>query len=206
VRRSPIRFRNIVISLVDTWAASSAGALSLSENSLYTVEAFRDFLEHLEPDGTLLVNRWDREFDRLLALGAAGLRSIGAEQPSNHLFACGHSNSTALLVKRTPLTPDEIARLRANCEANRFYEVFAPDRQGSPLRRALAGAGDPGAIARNAAVDLSAPTDDRPFFFYSIPTRRFAKVVTDLPTLEKEQAGLLTLIGLLVTSTALAMV
>ena len=38
-------------------AASSVGALALSENSLYTVEAFRDFLEHLTPEGTLTVNR-----------------------------------------------------------------------------------------------------------------------------------------------------
>src|SRR4029078_3458548 len=40
VRRSPRRYDIIQASLVDTWAATSAGAYALSENSLYTVEAF----------------------------------------------------------------------------------------------------------------------------------------------------------------------
>ena len=45
------------LSLVDTWAASAAGAFVLTENSLYTVEAFRTYLEHLEPDGLLSIAR-----------------------------------------------------------------------------------------------------------------------------------------------------
>ncbi|MFT3770405.1 MAG: hypothetical protein QM820_33680 [Minicystis sp.] len=206
VRRSPIRFRNIVISLVDTWAAASVGALSLSENSLYTVEAFADFIEHLEPEGTLTVNRWDSEFDRLLALGAAGLKRAGIEQPADHLFSCGHSRSTTLLVKRAAFTTEEIAALRNHCKANRFYEVFAPDAPRSEMRRHLAAAGNVNAIAPNHPTDLSPPTDDRPFFFYTVPTRRLAAALGNVRALEAQNQGLLTLLALLVVSVFLGVV
>ena len=44
VARSPDRFGTIQISLIDTWAATAAGAFVLGENSLYTVEAWTTFL------------------------------------------------------------------------------------------------------------------------------------------------------------------
>jgi hypothetical protein len=200
VQRSPRHYRNIVISLVDTWAAASVGALALSENSLYTVEAFRDFLEHLAPEGTLLVNRWDKEFDRLLALGAAGLRKFGSLTPADHMFGCGHSNSTSLLVKRTALAPEEVRLLRDHCRKNKFYEVFAPDAPGTARRQALVEIADPDVAVPNSPVDLSAPTDDRPFFFYSVPARMLPSVLRDAKTLKTEQMGLLTLVALACTS------
>src|SRR5258706_137053 len=40
VRRSPDKYDLIQASLVDTWAATAAGAFALTENNLYTVEAF----------------------------------------------------------------------------------------------------------------------------------------------------------------------
>ena len=46
------------MSLVDTWAATGAGAFTLSENGLYTREAWRIFLDRLTPTGVLSVSRW----------------------------------------------------------------------------------------------------------------------------------------------------
>lgn len=206
VRRSPILFRNIVISLVDTWAAASVGALALTENSLYTVEAFRDYIEHLEPSGTLLVNRWDSEFDRLLGLGIAGLRAAGAADPAAHLYACGASRSTALLLKRTPLTTAELEALRRHCRRSRFEEAFAPDDPHTELRRRISTMSSTRAAAPDAVVDLSPPTDDRPFFFYNVPTRRLPEVLRHFRALKDDNQGLLTLLGLLVVSSVLAAV
>jgi SAM-dependent methyltransferase len=206
VRRAPIKFRSIVISLVDTWAAASVGALALTENSLYTVEAVRDYIEHLTPSGTLLINRWDNEFERLLALGVAGLRAAGADAPERHLYACGAARTTSLLVKRAPFTLEEIEQLRTHCKLNRFVEAFAPDQPKSELRRRIAAFADIDVAAPDPLTDLRAPTDDRPFFFYTIPPRRLLKVVTDLKGLQTDHQGLLTLIGLLVVSVVIAAV
>ena len=50
LRRAPARrFDVIQISLIDTWAATAAGAFVLSENSLYTVEAWTLFLRTCAP-------------------------------------------------------------------------------------------------------------------------------------------------------------
>ena len=56
--RSPRKFDIIQISLVDTWASTGAGAFSLTENGLYTVDGWRVFLNHLKPGGVLSVSRW----------------------------------------------------------------------------------------------------------------------------------------------------
>lgn len=205
VRRSPIQFRNIVLSLVDTWSAASVGALALTENSLYTVEAFEDFLGRLEPEGTLLVNRWDAELDRLLALAAAGLRGVGVEHPGDHMFACGKERSTALLVKRTPLTKDEIRTLRKHCKKNKFTEAFAPDRPVDGIRRRLVTMPVREA-APDSETDLAPPTDDRPFFFYTVPARGLWAALREPSKLAEQNQGLLSLVGLFVASLAVAAV
>ncbi len=203
VRASPARYRSIVLSLVDTWAASSVGALALSENSLYTVEAFRDFVEHLAPEGTLTVNRWDHEVHRLLALSAAGLRAAGADDPKAHLFACSHDRTTAVLIKRTPLGKEEIQALRRHCGKNRFREVFAPDVSRDALAEQLV-ASRAGFIGPSGDVDLRAPTDDRPFFFHTVPAQALGKLLASPRAFAKEQQGLAMLLGLFAASGALA--
>jgi hypothetical protein len=61
--RTDQRFDLIQISLIDTWAASAAGAFALSENSLYTTEAWDLFLDRLRIDGILTVTRYFRTAD-----------------------------------------------------------------------------------------------------------------------------------------------
>jgi hypothetical protein len=52
VRRSQEKYQVLQATLVDTWASTAAGAFALSENNLYTTDAFRDYLGHLTDDGT----------------------------------------------------------------------------------------------------------------------------------------------------------
>ena len=56
--RSAGNFDLIQISLVDTWAATAAGAMALSENYLYTVEAFRLYFRKLSEGGLISTSRW----------------------------------------------------------------------------------------------------------------------------------------------------
>lgn len=56
--RSADHFDSIEMSLVDTWAATGAGAFSLSENGLYTLDGWRTFFDHLTPSGAFTVSRW----------------------------------------------------------------------------------------------------------------------------------------------------
>jgi hypothetical protein len=69
------KYDKIVIKLVDSWAAQLAGGYALSENYLYTVEAFKQYLQHLNGDnGMLVMVRWNIELPRLIPLVVESLR------------------------------------------------------------------------------------------------------------------------------------
>ena len=75
------------MSLIDTWAATGAGAFSFTENALYTVEAWRLFLERLTPDGLFTISRWHDpenlgETGRVISLAVATLLESGIAQPA----------------------------------------------------------------------------------------------------------------------------
>jgi hypothetical protein len=74
------RFDLIMIKLVDSWAAQLAGGYALSENYLYTVEAFKQYLEHLNKNhGILVMIRWNIELPRLIPLIYESLRESSNE-------------------------------------------------------------------------------------------------------------------------------
>jgi predicted membrane-bound spermidine synthase len=75
ISSSNSKYDMIVIKLVDSWAAQLAGGYALSENYLYTVEAFRQYLQHLDPhNGMLVMVRWNFELPRLMPLLIESLR------------------------------------------------------------------------------------------------------------------------------------
>ncbi|WP_437283094.1 hypothetical protein WME90_21705 [Sorangium sp. So ce375] len=204
--RTPLLFRNIVIPSTDTVEASTTGALALSEDRLYTVEGVGDFLSRLLPEGTLVLTRADADFDRLLSLAAAALRRAGAAAPKEHLFACSAAQKTALLARRTPLAREDVDALRRHCRKHRFSEILAPDRPATPVRSALVAAAAPSTSAAAALVaqgapdaeaDLTPPTDDRPFFAYTVPARRLPAVLGDVGALRAGQTALFALALLL---------
>ena len=83
IDHSPNRYDLIQISLIDTWAATAAGGLTLTENRLYTVDAREDFYRALKPGGLLSVSRWYNpqsyrgEFYRPVAIAATALQHRG---------------------------------------------------------------------------------------------------------------------------------
>ena len=108
----------ILASLIDTWAASAAGAFALTENLLYTRDAFHDYYDHLTDDGVLSISRWHPlETPRLLATGLAAWRDAGVSDPRRHamLIVTEPSNLgvqiVILLMKKSPFTPDEVATI-----------------------------------------------------------------------------------------------
>ena len=74
LRSTPQQFDVVQMTLVDTWASTAAGAFALSENNLYTVEAFREYFEHLKP------GRHDRHHPLGVPAAARGVaRGIGSD-------------------------------------------------------------------------------------------------------------------------------
>jgi len=179
--RSAERFDLIQMSMIDTWAATGAGAFSLSENGLYTVEGWRTFFDHLTPTGVFTVSRWYapsdvKETGRMMSLAIAALLSEGVANPRKHLFlaATEHGFTLAtLIVSRAPFSADDLAALTATAARLGFSVVVSPQSPvTSPVISEIVAAGTPEAASAAATrlsesyhQDLTAPTDDRPFFF-----------------------------------------
>ena len=81
IRNSQDKYDVVQMTLVDTWASTAAGAFALSENNLYTVEAFREYFEHLKPDGMIAITRWEfskpREALRVVSQAMEALHEMG---------------------------------------------------------------------------------------------------------------------------------
>jgi hypothetical protein len=167
VRRSDRRFDVIQMSLVDTWAATSAGAYVLSENNLYTVEAFVDYLDHLKPDGVLSIARWPNDSLRTLTLFIEACRKLGLGDPSRKVVVLGHANLIQMLLKRVDYTEDELRMLLGKSEEQSFdvhYMPALPSRP-QPNNDYARLVSDPAGFIASSELDFSPVTDDRPFFF-----------------------------------------
>lgn len=189
VRRSKEKYSSIQATLVDTWAASAAGAYTLSENNLYTLEAFDEFIDKLEPNGILTVTRWyapqaREEFLRLCAIARAALerRGVSPEHVRRH-FAVAHDAGRrgTMLVSRGPFSRDDIDRLATFAHANRLRLLYAPVAVSGPQAPTRSGtnsrfqdayltrfleAPDAAQFVSELSFDARPPTDDRPFFFF----------------------------------------
>lgn len=172
--RSADHFDSIQMSLVDTWAATGAGAFSLSENGLYTLQGWRTFFDHLTPSGTFTVSRWYspnnvNETGRMLSLAMATLMDEHISSPREHIFLAAVENLATLIVARAPFTPEELANLTAIADRLHFTILVSPQSQTKyPVLSEIMGATTPQGLNEAVAkypLDLSAPTDDRPFFF-----------------------------------------
>ena len=181
VRRTTDRYDVIQASLVDTWAATAAGAYTLTENTLYTVEAFNDYLDHLTDDGVLTITRWVFDGLRLISLAQAACESRGWDAASR-LAVVQHDRVATFLLKRTPFTGAEVARLRSESDRLGFRVLYAPGLDGSAPVIAPDDQVDgwnTGEYARlirtpdrerffaELTNDIRPTTDDRPFYFHT---------------------------------------
>lgn len=174
----------IQISLIDTWAATASGAFVLTENSLYTTEAWRIFLDHLTPHGILSVSRWyyaDRpgEVYRLATLASTTLMQMGVARPGDHYAivraraaaANGPDGVGTMLVSRDPLTPQDLDTLESVASRLQFEVVQSPRHSADETFASIASGDRLATAIENHPLNISAPTDDTPFFFHMLRLR-----------------------------------
>ena len=169
VRRTDRSFDVILMGFVDSWAAVASGGLSLSENHLYTVEAFRDYLDHLTPDGQLLILRWDVDVPRLVSNAVA---LLGVEEAGQ---ARGRSPGDARGRPRGPAADDLHAQEEAldrgrdgpdGRVARRASPSSSPGRHvDEPYASLFSGRTSFAEYVAQAKTRVDPVFDDRPFFF-----------------------------------------
>jgi hypothetical protein len=191
ISSSNSKYDMIIIKLVDSWAAQLAGGYALSENYLYTVEAFRQYLQHLDEDnGMLVMVRWNFELPRLMPLIAESLQQekrggressedirqqiLAVEDRPGLYFASNDQQTTypvILIIKNSPFTDSEINLAKAKIANNNAKVIVMPDGYIEPPYDKLLL--DNNYYHRQqlqendskTSLELKPPTDDSPFYF-----------------------------------------
>ncbi|MGH9631427.1 MAG: hypothetical protein ACRD7E_24245, partial [Bryobacteraceae bacterium] len=185
IRRSREKYDVIQATLVDTWASTAAGAFALSENNLYTTNAFYDYLSHLSDRGILAFTRWGfdppRESLRLISLAKVALSKLGEHDHDRHIIVvreggaeqlAGFGASDTVLISRKPFSPEDLARAReAIAKSPNMHAVYFPDETIPNEFNQLLRTDNPEAFYENYQYDVSPVSDDRPFFFYTVQPR-----------------------------------
>jgi hypothetical protein len=183
VARQKNSYDIIQVSLIDTWAATAAGAFVLSENSLYTVEAWKIFLSHLNPRGVLTFSRWyfrDRpgEMYRLTSLASAALRESGVENPRDHIIIVRHmywggggagpDGVGTMIVSKDPFSSYDVESVKRVADQMKFEMVLDPIAHTDDTYVTLTSVKDLDAFTASYPINIAPPTDDSPFFFHML--------------------------------------
>jgi hypothetical protein len=190
VRRSPDRYQVLQATLVDTWASTAAGAFALSENNLYTTNAFVDYLSHLTDNGILAFTRWGfdppRESLRLVSLADAALKHLGQQDPARNIIVV-RENSKALqnwgaqdtiLIGRNPFSAADISRIQNAAATANMQVIYVPGTSVETPFRQLLLSHDLNRFYSTYKFDVTPVTDDRPFFFFTVQPRDFWNFIT----------------------------
>lgn len=187
--RTSDRYDVLQMSLIDTWAATGAGAFTLTENGLYTLEAWRSFYRVLEPTGIFSVSRWyspgaASETSRLLVLSTASLLDRGVQNPAAHTVLVSRQAVATLLVSPQPFSQQDLAEIGKAAERYGFSILLAPGAPpGSTLLNRIVSARsmrEIDEIVADQPYDYSCPTDQRPYFFNILKPKNFLS--GDLPS------------------------
>jgi hypothetical protein len=179
IRGSHDMFDVLQMTLVDTWASTAAGAFALSENNLYTVEAFQEYFQHLRPDGMIAITRWEfkepREALRVVSVAIAALHRLGVQNPDQNLMVISEGpldrgRRALVLAKRSAFNPEE--RALASQYVQLYPEIVAqyfPGELGrnNPFSRLIA-SNDPVAFASQYKFNVAPVYDNAPFFFFTL--------------------------------------
>jgi len=197
IRNSKQLFDVVQMTLVDTWASTAAGAFALSENNLYTVEAFREYFEHLKPDGMIAITRWEfaqpHEALRVVSVAMQALHEMGVADTKDNFIVVSEGDldedgiPVLVLAKRTPFTISEQGKVKKHLQAYPALDLLysAVDRDlilgppglpeyhpSSDSFADLIQLNNPRTFAERYPYEVSPVTDNAPFFFFTLKMRQ----------------------------------
>ncbi len=179
LRSTRQRFDVVQMTLVDTWASTAAGAFALSENNLYTVEAFREYFDHLKPEGMIAITRWEfrqpREALRVVSVAMDALHRVGVADPARNFIVASEGAldedgiPVVVLAKKTAFTAEEESTVRAHmAQYPDLTALYLPSQpENNPFSNLIA-SNDPYGFAQGYAYNVTPVSDNAPFFFFTL--------------------------------------
>ena len=159
----------------------------MSENALYTLEAWQIFLSRLNNDGIFSVSRWYNpdnlgETARIVSLAAASLFRIGVKDVSQHIALVTTGRIATLLLSKQPFSKQDIAVLEKTISDMEYGATVIPGVL--PTNQVLKNIVSSRSLKElNEAVkdnllNLEPPTDNNPYFFNMLRPADIVKRIT----------------------------
>jgi SAM-dependent methyltransferase len=173
------KFDLIDLSLM---GAVPSGSFGIAEDYRYTVEAFREYLEHLKPGGFLSISLYllppPRMEWRLLNTLRTAMEELGMEDAERRIASIRTWGSIILLGKGSAISSSEIEAIKKFSEDRRFDLVYYPGIQAKETNRYIKMVSDDYAVAfkklldpktsktfiDHYAFDIRPVRDENPFF------------------------------------------
>lgn len=116
VTKSGQKYDVIQLTGIDTSAATFGANPNLTENYLYTIQAFDEFYNHLTPDGVLSVSfpSVDGLGLKLVATTTEVLYNNGVRDPQEHLVISEITGYIHVFMKHSPFTPAEVETIQSH--------------------------------------------------------------------------------------------
>ncbi len=177
----------IQLSLTDSWAATAAGAYTLSENSLYTKEAFLEYFKHLDENGILTISRFifdpPQQTLRALSLCRAALEELGIKNVENNVmifkapvFYNRDLFVSNLMCKKSAFTDGEIEKTEKMAGEMAFDIIYTPKNQKDTYFTKFILAKDEEQFFANYPFKIEPPTDNEGFFFHMLKLKDWRRI------------------------------
>jgi len=179
IKRSKDLYDLIILALPITKTSRSPEGYALTENYLFTVESIGDYLDHLTPEGRIIVLAHHiAEVFKLFSISVKALERMGVSNADamDHMYMVGLSGPSLFVLKKSPFTLEESEIRHRSIHLSRYIalvkSLFFPNLWGCHLfDRFLVGVNQGSMpfdlidLYVKSPVDLSPVTDDRPFFY-----------------------------------------
>ncbi|HSB31188.1 MAG TPA: hypothetical protein VLD55_06265 [Candidatus Sulfobium mesophilum] len=173
-----------------------AGSSGFSEDYRFTVEAFEKYLSHLTPTGLISVNLYilppPRAEFRLISTLAAAFDAMGIGDFGSHVAAIRSWGTVTIIVKKTPLSQEDIGNLKTFAADRRFDLIYYPGVREDETNVYVKMPSDEYYKAFTSLIfpdarkgfidrylfDIAPVHDENPFFHFYLKLRNIKKIYT----------------------------
>ncbi len=191
LKRNDRRFDIIDMPLI---GASPSSSFGIAEDYRFTVEAFKEYLRHLNNNGILSINLFilppPRIELRLLSTIAQSMEEMGIEDVEKRIAAIRSWGTLCILAKRSVFEPQEINAIRRFSKERRFDLVYLPGIKREETNVYVKMPSDEYPMAfkeilspetrqrfqRSYIFDIRPVRDENPFFHYFLRLKNLKKI------------------------------
>ena len=194
--RSWLKYRDKAFDIIDIpmMGTAPSGSFGISEDYRFTVEAFKEYLRHLKPEGFLSINLFilppPRIELRILNTIITAMEELGIKDSERHIAAIRSWGSICMLIKKLPFTLNEIENIKGFSKDLRFDLIHYPGIKEDetnifvrmPLNEYFAAfkhvlSPETREQFMNAYIfDIKPVRDENPFFHYYLKLKNFKTI------------------------------